>query len=320
MSGALALAPVDTGDANRDLVCEPSIPCWYELSLDTSHLLFPLLRYRGTPVLILRIWWEMVEKRIKTLPADTPLISSYKTALRLYDWVPFPASFRGQFGFGGVIECLGDGGDFIELAIRFPVIVHSLAKCLNCNGSGKDVKAETICFHCDGTGKLSVHEWEVVDNVAATLSIILDALQLAPSGDACSQKPQLLTVLVGPSMAETSACLDGRFSVPLVQWLTGLGQGFKMEKVVEAMNRVHSYMFGMSVDSHYFDVHVADDKGWLGISCPGDRFGLCPNSAGWRASGSGYQFVSYDIANPGQQLTLLAGLAALCDEARGAMK
>ena len=61
------------------------------------------------------------------------------------------------------------------------------------------------------------------------------------------------------------------------------------------------------------------DNGWLSIGCSGDRTGLHPSSFGSIGIGRGYQFSCHNVDTSMQQLTLLVGLATLCDKVRKEM-
>lgn len=81
--------------------------------------------------------------------------------------------------------------------------------------------------------------------------------------------------------------------------------------MTEAMWLAHGRLVGNDFrNSHDFRASVHNEDGWLNITCPGNGCGLNPGSLGIDP-GRGYEFSSHNVDSPHQQLTLLAGLAAL---------
>ncbi len=88
------------------------------------------------------------------------------------------------------------------------------------------------------------------------------------------------------------------------------------------MKIAYGWMFGeryLRIQETSFRAQVDGEKGWLNVQCPGSGCGLCPSHHGIER-GRGYEFDSHNVDSPIQQLTLLAGLAALHDRARREIK
>lgn len=91
--------------------------------------------------------------------------------------------------------------------------------------------------------------------------------------------------------------------------------------MIQAMKTAYKRMFGPDhIDEYSFHAYVAYKGGWLNVGCPGNACGLNPTSQGVTEKGKGYEFACHNVDTPAQQITLLAGLAALHDKARKEMK
>ena len=74
-------------------------------------------------------------------------------------------------------------------------------------------------------------------------------------------------------------------------------------------------MSGCRVDESSFWVRLKNGR--LIMNCPGDACGIHPENW-YEENDKGYEFNCHNVDSPMQQITLLAGLAALHDEARRA--
>lgn len=109
---------------------------------------------------------------------------------------------------------------------------------------------------------------------------------------------------------------EKKFSVALCDWFRKLGTG-PIPEMVEAMKIAynHTQRIRGSSSVFYFRASIDYSNGWLNISCPGNACGLNPWHNAVHNTG-GYEFADHNVDTPFQQLTLLAGLAALHDRAR----
>jgi hypothetical protein len=86
----------------------------------------------------------------------------------------------------------------------------------------------------------------------------------------------------------------------------------KISEMVEAMRVACHKMF--SVHSfHEDELLTKNENGRLTIDCPIGRSGLYPSDA-WKENGR--VFSGHNVNNAAQQITLIAGLAALHDKTR----
>ena len=86
--------------------------------------------------------------------------------------------------------------------------------------------------------------------------------------------------------------------------------------MVQAMKTAHGYMLGRTESSPRFRASVDSSNGWLRVDCPGDACQIYPSHGDDIKEGRGYEFACHNVDTPAQQLTLLAGLAALHDRVR----
>ena len=109
--------------------------------------------------------------------------------------------------------------------------------------------------------------------------------------------------------------LSGQYSVFLGRYLNDLPVGTSIEEMVLAMKRAYKIMDQGLGPLPRFSASIDGDNGWLNVDCPGDACGLHPSHGSVEES-QGYEFSCHNVDTPQQQLTLLAGLAALHDKAR----
>ena len=112
--------------------------------------------------------------------------------------------------------------------------------------------------------------------------------------------------------------LGGEYSKRLCYWMCLLWDQGKQNivEMKDAMVVAYNKMLGKdSYNEHSTWAEIAYNNGWLNTSCPGDACGLHPADFSIER-GEGYRFTCHNVDNPMQQITLLAGLAALHDKAR----
>ena len=129
--------------------------------------------------------------------------------------------------------------------------------------------------------------------------------------DTGANKPQLLTINTMSKNSAAGFSLSGVVKPSLYRILLSMGNT-EVSSAVEAMKTAYDQMVGIHrYDRFSFGFKVKN--GALFIDCPGNAAGIFPeNYQGER----GYELSSHNIDTAEQQITLLAGLAALCDEAR----
>ena len=107
---------------------------------------------------------------------------------------------------------------------------------------------------------------------------------------------------------------------PLCVWLSQQEHDSDSLEIVEAMKKVFWHMSSRpdpdSFDYVRFRAWMRQPK-WINLDCPGNACGLDPDDYGNLSLERGYGLAPHNVDTPIQQLTLLSGLAALCQLARG---
>jgi hypothetical protein len=279
-----------------------NIPRWYELSWDKEACSITLSASS-------KVWTDSLAGiRLETSPIVKEMLKSLSLS-------SFEAHIPGAFGFNGALIASQDG-DLVRFKAKLPQVRVVRGKCEICGGSGSDFFfADSACLACLGDGKGRQYEWQTAYAISATFTILLSLLNF-PETESQDERLQLLKVETMTIQELHGGSLTGEYSIPLVQWLSE-HYGEEIEPMVQAMQTAHSRMFGPEEVEHNhwsFDARVAYPGGWLNVSCPGNACGLNPaHSYNLNEGESGYEFSCHNVDSPAQQLTLLAGLAALHD-------
>jgi len=233
-------------------------------------------------------------------------------------------SFSGElkegllFGFNGAVVVGAWDGDVLPLIAPVPTLERQGAKCTYCDqSSGEESRP---CASCGGTGWERRYDHSPAFAVAATFSLLLEMAM--GFGEESEQEVitwprQLLEVHTTVDTSGFHACsLGGTYSRLLVGWLERLALNeSELAEVSSAMQASYRKMLpflGSLEWSNEFRTNLYEG-GRFHISCPGDACGLDPCDE--PVSGRGYKFAPHNVDTPAQQLTLLAGLAALSDRA-----
>lgn len=284
------------------MLTRENIPCWYEVSWQEE----------GTSILI-RIHPDMV-RGFETISVDAPIAASL---MEQFDFHSFEGSLTENFGFNQGLQRQEGSDGFVEFVAKIPTIRRQTQDpCEHCGGSGKWYSDDDECASCDGSGKEHTYEWWKVHEISASLTVLLTVLEYLPEQDSTAEFPQLLTVTT-ITRSERSCGIWGTYSPVLSKWLTSLGANAGIPEMVQAMKIAHESMLGVRkyLSDWDFRANIADQYGWLNVDCPGDACCLHP-ALGSPKDGEGYEFTCHNVDTPAQQLTLLAGLAALHDRVR----
>lgn len=282
-----------------DLITQANMPRWYGLSWDPENVAIVLSIHRDMAHLL------------TPLTPDAPIIRTMKEEFGF-------ATFHRDFGFDGALMPAGDD-EWIRFTASLPVIFRLLnLPCRACGGSGRDkFLSDRACLSCEGTAKEHVFDWLPAYALSASLNVLFCLLEY-PEIQTMSDLPQLMTIQLATGHGMGASALSGLFGIPLVQWLVDKGFPYAISEMVLAMRRAYQWMLGRNTlprgDLGAFRASVDHAGGWLNVSCQGDACGLNPDHGGFSGiKGRGYRFLPHNVDNPVQQLTLLAGLAALHD-------
>ncbi len=293
-----------------DAIHERFVPAWYELSF-RKKLTEGDIRC-DAPVFVLRIYRKIIDTLFK------------KTAelARLDVWMPLRSTFLFER-----VPRRKDEGMFHEIVIPLPqVVFETNNSCLTCGGGGKDTDIGAMCRMCDGTGHVLEYRWDDARILCHRLEILLSALRHI---DCCvsGTAPQLFTVKIffGQGRPLGSWMLGGDVTPAFAGWLSSLPVRENIKEATTAMIVAYNYIVGahMKEDDSGFRTW-AEKNGGFYIQCPGNACNIYPSRvrADFQslAAGNyeGYEWECHNVDSPLQQLTLLAGLAALHDLARKA--
>lgn len=303
----------------RDFVYRPitrqTIPCWYEIGWQKS-----------SPAIILRVHRDFIRDNPLVAHSELPIIKSYQ---KEFGFKKFCGDLNGNFGFDDSFSYQGEKNDFAEHLIPLPNIKKETGKrCPDCHGKGKrkDFGRSEQCFMCHGSGREFFYDWQIAKAVSASLTVIFSLLEF-PEKETSAKIPQLMIVRTITQSGVHGGSLGGEFSSFLKAYLASLWQGqiTPIVEMIKAMETAYGSIFEPPKDlyRHDFRAGVFSEFGWLNTDCPGNACGLNPN---YGAEGDmkqltrGYKFSCHNTDTAAQQLTLLAGLAALHDKARKEIK
>lgn len=278
------------------IILHENIPCWYELSYQE----FPLS-------LILRIHKEFITNKNVSFK-DAPIVKHFKKEFKLPD---FQEDFFKDIGFGGVFKYKSERDNFVEYQISIPQVKKFTGKkCKECDGTGYQKEMDMDCLYCDH-GKEWTMDWSEVTKISATFTVLTGWL-MYPEIDTTCPYPQLMTLQTAIQNGMHGGSLNGDCSIPFRAYLESLGK-IRLPDVTEAMKSVYRKMVGMrELQEYSFEAWVKEK---FVINCPGDACGLHPSD--WHSfKDEGFEFSCHNVDSAIQQLTLIVGLAKLCDMAR----
>jgi len=286
------------------MITRKNIPCWYELSWRSK-----------TPAIILRIHRDFL-KEIKIDFQNAPIV---KSLMNGFEFAEFSGDFEQDIGFNKVFKHGKEKDGFISFAAKIPKIKKLTdRKCWQCGGSGKDDLRDMECLLCDGKGRDYIMDWHLAEAISASFSVLFMVLSFCEK-DTSAPFPQLMTVETITRRDSHGGSLGGDVGISLRQWLISVSH-CGVPEITAAMKTAYGRMFELRYYHRDFDfcVNVRECGGFT-ADCPGDACGIHPNDWYMR-NGEGYQFTCHNVDTVGQQLTLLAGLAALHDKARKEIK
>jgi len=280
-----------------------NMPCWYELSWREE-----------IPAIVLRVHKDFIQatEQILSNNPDIPFWDMMEKLRKDLGLSSFVFKFSENFGFDNAFQRIGEKYGFVEFLIRIPKIEqYTDETCPNCKGTGKNKDLGIECSFCNGKGKHLIFDWK--SGYAVSASFTAFSLLSRPwSKKTSSTLPQLLTIQTNIKAEIDGAPLGGIYSLALCNWLRMVGQT-NFPEVVEAMKNAYRQMYSLNrLSGYYFG--ATNNDGWLVIDCPGNACGIYPSDGFTR--GKGCEFTCHNLDTSVQQITLIAGLAALHDRAR----
>jgi len=283
-----------------------NIPCWYELSWQKKE-----------PALVLRVHKDFV-RNTKIVSNDAPIVNQFKEEFGFKDFI---GNFNGNFGFDKTFIRRGETEEFVEFLVTIPQVKKETGKkCSYCQGSGWDKRSDNECIYCNGKGKECIYDYQSAYAISASFNVFF-VLSYHLEIETSSTFLQFLTVRVTTGRDWHGGSLGGMYSILLCNWMDSLMKKAAANRaiipeMIEAMQSAYQVMIGLTeYEKHDFRASIDYESGWLNVSCPGNACGLNPVHMG-PEEGKGYEFSCHNVDTPAQQITLLAGLAALHDMAR----
>jgi|SRR3989344_5624922 len=234
----------------------------------------------------------------------------------------------GNFGFNNSFERIGNAEteNGIKFLIRIPEIKkYTGAICEICGGTGEEKEYGRFCFPCHGEGEKWLYDWHSAFAVSASFTAFFSVMEYCFCNFSKNikqmemEEPQYLTIESQTSKGAHGCSFHGIISKFLRNRLaiaTNLADGIFSRKiyesqVIKAMKITYQKMMKEKESLGWYDVSFSG--GLIHLSCPGDACGIDPNLF-YDDKEIGYRFSHHNIDNPAEQITLIAGLAKLCDD------
>jgi len=278
------------------------IPCWYELSWR-----------KKIPAIRVMIHKDFIKDAI-IIDENVPIVVALS---KEFGFNGFVGDFERNFGFDNSFVRGKETEEFVEFIAKIPKIKKIGKICSYCKGSGKDEDLDSKCLWCHGEKKESLYDWKSAYAISASFNVLF-MLLFSFEKEIQSNLFQLIEVSTAIHKGMHGGSLGGQFSVQLCNWMDSLRESGKSSivEMIEAMRLAYKVMMGRNpYDWNDFRASVDYEGGWLNTSCPGNACGLNPDFMAPK-EGLGYNFGCHNVDTPAQQITLIAGLAALHDKAR----
>jgi len=277
------------------------LSCWYELSWDAHSC-----------GIVLRIHEDFLASQ-EPIPTDAPIIQMYQKNLGMEQ---FFTDFDEDIGFDRVFIRLGEKDGFVEFFIKIPWIrLNTNIDCEYCDGTGKG-EFRDRCGRCNN-GKKYKYDRLTANKIGASLAIITTFLR-TQQVQTSAEIPQLFVVSTSLTYGMQGAPINGEVGIPCVEYLNAFA-GEDIPLVREAVMQAYNHMWPIRKhDKPSFKARVYDGSGRFMIDCPGDACGIgCGFDGSFsRSEIMGYGFSCHNPDSVLQQLSLVAGLAALHDIVR----
>lgn len=280
-----------------------SMPRWFGLSWDPKMVAIRIRLHRDVP--LPQEAWDRTRQKLDDL--------RWNQWSQWRDLPPLNTDFsKGWFGLGEILKIV-QHPEYIEFVGKIPrVHIKSRWLCSLCKGQKVDASGES-CFDCAGTGRGFYDNLRRADALAISIGILLNPIEYNDVGVG-SQESQLLTVHF--TMPDHTAAVGGMVSSAFHRWAHQYPPSTRFADVEEAMKAADARMKGKSYASiikrfraeiysekHHFSL----DQCFMGGVWGGPDDGINDSI--------GYHFYSKDLYTSADQLTFLAGLAALHDRA-----
>lgn len=217
------------------------------------------------------------------LRADSPILPILQENLYLPDFI---SPIKQNWGFYGLIETL-EGDDQVVLRNRLP--------------SSKE-------------------DYRLGFAVSANLKLLFSCLSFAESDPEATEK-QLAHISMDTRRG--SAPIAAYLGISLMPWLHAQPDNYHNPEIEGIMLAVYHHLRGGNKYPSQFEAWFRQPK-WVNFSCPGNACGLDPTSyhigEEEPVNKKGYKLLPHNLDSVDQQLTLLAGVAAMIEQASKDLK
>lgn len=287
-----------------------NMPCIYEISWN-----------KKIPALILKIHKSIIETCPNLYESQYVVHFMREFGFRFFD--QFKKDLFGDlyFGFNGVFRKTGEKNNFWIFEIEIPAIkIKSNEACRYCEGTGEGDFVDGKCLHCDGEGVEEILDWKKINAISASFVIFFNLvfLRCEKGRETDCKFSQLILINSILEKKLHGGSLDGTYGLLLANFLASFASNTEIAEMETAMKIAWKKMFGKIDRITQLNIYanVAYENGWLNVSCPGNACGLHPADNLGPKHGRGYKFSCHNVDTAFQQITLIAGLAALCDKFR----
>ncbi len=229
-----------------------------------------------------------------------------------------------SFGMNDSIVLIDQDEEWLTYQIKLPCIKpRTHYACIKCEGTGKAIQeawtTPGTCGYCNGSKKESRYVFWEINRVCVSLNALLRVLSLQLEEETPSDLKQLFILTTCTGEGQHSHSTGGFASPSFVKFLRGhVSDGKKfvhLNAILTVMSDADEIMCDSAGGHDGFRAYVSN--GQVVLSCPGNACELSTDQpiSGSDEMGSGISCHNLDSAL--QQLTLLAGFAALstlCDQ------
>lgn len=290
----------------KDIKCE-NRPWWYELTWDAT-----------TSAILIAVHNDFIRES-KSFARDNHLVLYFERELDLNGlFDSFNGDLKnGHFGFSEAFRRIQERENCVFFSIDIPQIKQYTGQiCCECGGR-RENEHGMLCFSCYGEGKEFVYNWRQAYAISVSLTLFLKIASIY-EGETNTEHPQLLTIETSTSKGAHGGSLCGEISDYLSRqmadcFVNGNSDSAKQE-IIKTMKIAYRQLFASTDGIGYYDARLTEG-GRFSVGCPGNACGLYSDGYEYNHNGRiwGHRFSCHNVDNPGQQLTLLAGLAALLD-------
>lgn len=256
-----------------------SLPTWYELGITADGTSLILSVAPGA-------FSDLKRRLVPTLPVIQAILSEFK----FQAFIP-PA--EASWGFGPVFQ---------SAPAQYP---------------------EWITWQCPlpqlTRKNISVVNWPAAYAVSVSLALTCNALYITDDKSGCDRS-QLLECDLGIGKAMGTWNLSVGISPDLCRWLANQPHNAHHPAITNVMHNAYGHIYGDTKLDKYTKQKIwalTRQPKWINFHTEGDACGLDPCSAmAEQAIDRGYYLSPHNVDSPLQQLVLLAGVAALYQQAR----